>query len=85
MAEIIVWNVFQMDGLKYVIPMSCKTEEITIKGVETLFGKEDDRIEEKHCKGCENKTANNHNGVYVKVMDWVNNQTIRFVDILSNN
>jgi hypothetical protein len=26
-AEIIVWNIFQMDGLKYVIPMSCKTEQ----------------------------------------------------------
>lgn len=22
-AEIIVWNIFQMDGVKYVIPMSC--------------------------------------------------------------
>lgn len=23
-AEIIVWNIFQMDGLKYLIPMNCK-------------------------------------------------------------
>ena len=81
-AEIIVWNIFQMDGLKYVIPMSCTTEKVIIKGIETLFEKKDDRIEEKTCPGCEKKTAQNHNGVYVKTMDWVSGQTIRFVDIL---
>jgi len=82
-AEIIVWNIFQMDGLKYVIPMSCKTEKITIKGEETLFGKKDDRIEEKRCVGCEKKTAKKHNGVYVKTMDWINDKPIMFVDIVS--
>ena len=82
-AEIIVWNIFQMDGLKYVIPMSCKNEKIIIKGAETLFGKEDDRIEVKLCQGCENKSAHNHNGVYVKIMDWVKGKPIRFVDILN--
>jgi hypothetical protein len=82
-AEIIVWNIFQMDGLKYVIPMSCKTATITIKGIETLFGKEDDRIVEKPCAGCENKTAKNHNGIYVQTMDWKENKIIRFVDIVS--
>lgn len=82
-AEIIVWNIFQMDGLKYVIPMSCKTEKVTIKGAENLFGKEDDQIIEKPCSGCEKKTAKNHNGIYVKIMDWKEDKVIRFVDILS--
>ena len=82
-AEIIIWNIFQMDGLKYVIPMSCKTEQVTIKGMETLFGKEDDRVEEKPCKGCENKTAKNHNGTYVQTMNWKEDKIIRFVDILN--
>jgi len=81
-AEIIAWNIFQMDGLKYVIPMSCKTEQVTIKGTETLFGKEDDQIIEKPCEGCEKKTAKNHNGIYVKTMDWRENKIIRFVDIV---
>lgn len=82
-AEIIVWNIFQMDGLKYVIPMSCKTQQVTIKGAETLFGKEEDRLVEKPCEGCDNKTAHNHNGIKVKIMDWVADQTIEFVDLLS--
>ena len=81
-AEIIVWNIFQMDGLKYVIPMSCKTEQVTIKGIETLFEKKDDYIVEKQCAGCENKTAKNHNGIYIKIMDWVKSKPIKFVDIV---
>lgn len=82
-AEIIVWNIFQMDGLKYVIPMSCKTEQVIIKGAETLFGKEDDHVEEKPCPGCINKTAINHNGTYSKTMDWKEDKIIRFVDVLT--
>jgi hypothetical protein len=84
-AEIIVWNIFQMDGLRYVIPMSCKNEKILIKGEQTLFEKKEDCIVEKPCVGCEKKTAQNHNGVYVKMMDWENDQIIRFADILTNN
>lgn len=82
-AEIIVWNIFQMDGLKYVIPMSCKKEKIIIKGEQTLFEKEDDKIIEKPCMGCEKKIATNHNGVYVKIMDWKKGETIKFVDIVN--
>lgn len=81
-AEIIVWNIFQMDGLKYVIPMSCKTEQVTIKGAETLFGKEEDKMLEKSCEGCEKKTAKNHNGIYVKTMDWVMGKPVKFLDVV---
>ena len=82
-AEIIVWNIFQMDGLKYVIPMSCKTEKVVLIGEETLFGKENDRIEEKPCNGCSTKTVKNHNGIYAKTMDWRDSKIIRFVDIIN--
>jgi len=82
-AEIIVWNIFQMDGLKCVIPMSCKTEHVIVKGVETLFGKEDDHIVETPCIGCENKTLINHNGTYVNIMDWRDKKVKRFVDIMN--
>lgn len=81
-AEIIVWNIFQMDGLKCVIPMSCKNEQILIKGEETLFEKKEDYMSEKACAGCESKTAKNHNGIYVKIMDWVKDKPIKFVDIV---
>jgi len=82
-AEIIVWNIFQMDGLKYVIPMSCKSEKVIIKEEQTLFEKKDDYIVDKPCEGCKKKIAQNHNGDYVKIMDWVKGEPIKFVDILS--
>jgi len=82
-AEIIVWNIFQMDGLKYVIPMSCKTEKVVLTGEETLFGKENDRVEEKPCKGCSTKNVKSHNGIYAKTMDWREGKIIRFVDIVN--
>ena len=82
-AEIIAWNIFQMDGLKYVIPMSCKTEQVNIKGAVSLFGKEEDQVVEKPCAGCENKTVKNHNGTYVRIMNWKEDKVIRFVDIVN--
>ena len=84
-AEIIVWNIFQMDGLKYLIPMSCTTEKVIIKSEYNLYEKEEDRIDIKQCAGCENKTAKNHNGIYVKIMDWVKGKPVKFVDIIANN
>jgi hypothetical protein len=84
-ADIIAWNIFQMDGLSFVIPMSCKNEKVVIKGEETLFDKKDDYIVEKPCPGCEKKTAQNHNGKYVTIMDWVKDKPIKFVDIVSKN
>jgi len=81
-AEIIAWNIFQMDGLKYVIPMSCKTETIIIKGAATLFGNEEDQIIERDCEGCKNDIAKKHNGIYAKTMDWVKGEVVRFVDIV---
>jgi hypothetical protein len=82
-AEIIVWNIFQMDGLKYVIPMSCTTEKVIIKGEETLFEKKDDYVLEKQCPGCDKKTSKKHNGIYVKIMDWKKKETFRFVEMIN--
>jgi hypothetical protein len=84
-AEIIVWNVFQMDGLKYVIPMSCTKGKVIIKGEVTLFETKEDTVVEKFCEGCVNKAAQKHNGIYVKIRDWVKGKPVKFVDIVANN
>ncbi len=81
-AEIISWNIFQMDGLKYVVPMSCHHENKVIIGAPTLFGKIPDTVEKYECEGCKYNRPNKHNGRYVKVMDWERNKTIRFVDLI---
>lgn len=84
-AKIIAWNIFQMDGLKYVVPMSCKKDRVLINGVETFYGKEEDYIIEKPCIGCKDNIASKHNGTKVKIMDWRENKIIEFVDILNQD
>lgn len=75
-AEIISWNIWQMDGLKFVIPNSCKNE----KQVElTLFG-DVEHIEE--CLGCKKNKNKNHNGIYCKVMNWKTNRSIKFISLI---
>lgn len=75
-AGIISWNIWQMDGLKFVIPNSCKNE----KKIElTLFG-DIEHIEE--CLGCKKNKPKNHNGIYCKVMNWETNRSIKFISLI---
>jgi hypothetical protein len=83
-AEIISWNIFQMDGLKYVVPMSCHHEIKIIKGMSTLFEEKPDTVEKYECEGCKYNRPNKHNGRYAKIMDWNKNKVIRFVDLLDS-
>lgn len=82
-AQIISWNVWQMDGLKGVVPFSCG--EIRTKTV-NLFGEEE--IDNSFCKGCLNNNMFEHNGVYCLIMDWSskdsNGKKLRFVDLIEN-
>lgn len=72
-AEIISWNIWQMDGIKYVIPNSC--HEVTSYDLTGYTLKET-------CLGCKSNDATNHNGTYCRIMDWKENISIRFVDLL---
>lgn len=75
-AKIIVWNIWQMDGLKMVVPNSCHKEESQQL---TLFG--DAPVQE--CPGCEYGRNNEHNGVYCRIMDWQSRKSLRFIDLMS--
>lgn len=75
-AEIISWNIFQMDGLKFVIPNSCKNE---IKINYTLFGDEEIKTE---CLGCKKDNNSKHNGIYVQIMNWDTNRKMKFISLL---
>lgn len=82
-ANIISWNIFQMDGLKYVIPLSCHHETRIKQGELTLFWETPDTVEEYECEGCKYNRSAKHNGKYVKIMDWVKNKQMNFVDLLT--
>ncbi len=82
-AEIISWNIWQMDGIKYVIPMSCKHETRVIPGELTLFGETPDVVEKYECEGCKFNRPLKHNGKYVKVMDWSTEKPVEFITLLN--
>lgn len=69
-ANIIVWNIWQMDGLKCVVPYSCHETE-TIDSQITLFGMEEKK-EIKPCPGCDKNDLFSHNGIYCRIFDWTN-------------
>ena len=72
-AKIISWNIFQMDGLKMVIPNSCRHGVID-KDDSDLFNEEKMVI----CEGCKTNNPSKHNGIPVKIMDWEKHETIEF-------
>lgn len=75
-AQILAWNIWQMDGLKCVVPNSCtNTEQI----VYTIFGEERTQI---LCPGCKNNNMHRHNGTYCYIMDWEKNKKIKFVSLI---
>lgn len=77
-AYIVSWNLWQMDGLKMVVPCSCR-DGVTEK-VETLFGEEETTV---NCPGCQQEDMHQHNGTYCKIRDWKNDKKkIRFVDLI---
>lgn len=84
LAYIISWNIWQMDGLKGVIPCSCHSSKITKVG---LFGDVEETI--NHCRGCKEGDIRHHNGTYAFICDWGQNaqpgkakKKIRFIDLL---
>ncbi len=75
-ANIIVWNIWQMDGLKCVVPLSCCEKEIV---EEDLFER---KIISKACDGCLTGDNTKHNGIYCVIMDWEKNKKVRFLDLV---
>ena len=75
-AEILSWNIWQMDGLKFVIPNSCHNSKIIEY---TLFGEE---VNEEFCEGCRKNNKNRHNGIYCYIMDWEKNKKVKFANMI---
>jgi hypothetical protein len=82
-AYIISWNVWQMDGLKGVVPNSCGIKK---DNQLQLFGEQ----EEKPCEGCKTDNIQKHNGIYCLIKDWSKKdlnsgkkgRKMRFVDLI---
>ena len=85
-ADIISWNIWQMDGLKGVIPNSCiKLPKLKNKP-SSLFSPEDLGEQEEltlfDCPGCKNKDIHSHTGKYALIKDWKENKVLTFVSLI---
>ena len=82
-AYIISWNLWQMDGLKGVVPDTCGVKPT---GEQDLFGPP----VMKACEGCRTGDIHSHNGTYCIIRDWRAKgpkgegpgRKIRFVDMM---
>lgn len=85
MAYIISWNVWQMDGLKGVVPGSCASR---VKRSTNLFGDTEEEME--ICEGCNGGDIRRHNGTYCLIKDWGDDypqprkreKKIRYIDLI---
>jgi hypothetical protein len=84
-ADIISWNVWQMDGLKAVVPNSC-----LIKNATTINLFRENETSFSSCEGCQKDNIIKHNGIYCLVKDWFSTdkitkkkgRKIKFIDII---
>ena len=87
-AEIISWNIWQMDGLKYVRPLSCRQTTVAQseipKNQMSLLPAEKPVKQKVDCEGCRTNNPLTHTkSAYAKIKNWDKNKTVRFVDILN--
>lgn len=75
-ARVISWNLWQMDGLKLVAPLSCHPIE---EEHDTLFGHL--RTVEP-CPGCIAGGIHDHTGCYCKVHDWRDKSTWTYISLM---
>jgi hypothetical protein len=76
-AKILSWNIWQMDGLKYVIPNSCKP---VLKTQMSIFCDEE---KYEPCEGCLKNDNTKHTGIYCKIMDWSTGKSVKFINLIN--
>ena len=81
-AKIICWNIWQMDGLKFVVPESC-TKQKKQADTSFLFEEMFEKEEFTKCEGCKKGDNTKHTGIYCKIMDWKTGKTVRYVDLVT--
>lgn len=79
-ADIISWNIWQMDGLKGVVPCSCHEEKIVQY---SIVG--ESKVIVKPCPGCKNKNIKQHNGIVCNIMDWEEGHPIQFISLIKKH
>ena len=82
-ATIISWNLWQMDGLKYVVPFSCHNEVEKVVQLSLFDEPEEPKLD--ICPGCKANDPKKHNGKRCYIMDWEKKKKIKFVSLMWRN
>ena len=82
-ATIISWNLWQMDGLKYVVPFSCHNEVEKVVQLSLFDESEEPKL--YICPGCKANDPKKHNGKRCYIMDWEKKKKIKFVSLMWRN
>ena len=84
-ATIISWNLWQMDGLKYVVPFSCHNTIVVEQQLNFTEDKDSSlRGKTQPCYGCQKGKNSCHNGLYCKIKDWNSGIIESFISITAN-
>jgi hypothetical protein len=67
-ANIIVWNIWQMDGIRGVVPNTCHP----VKDTSILAMFDDYEAPVVECPGCAKNDIFSHNGIQCRIFDWTN-------------
>lgn len=81
-ANIITWNIWQMDGMRGVVPYSCQ-DIVVNEGQASFF---DDEPQKAQCPGCSKNDLYAHSGIYCRIFDWTNlKKSITFVSLIKGD
>lgn len=75
-ANIISWNVAQMDGLKFVVPCTCHDVKTTNALGEEIL---------QPCPGCQKNDYHSHNGIPVLIKSWKTGEAVPFHLLANKN
>ena len=97
-AEIISWNIWQMDGLKTVLPNSCHdyqkerqafspnlflARDFSARALKRSMSPcEVEEGELQKCQGCLKDNLDLHNGIYCKIKNWSTGKVLLFKELL---
>lgn len=82
-ARTISWNIWQMDGIKFVVPYSCKPQQLDQQLSLFDFGEDQEGV--IPCFGCKTGNIREHTGIYCRIYDWRENASLRYVDMVKEN
>lgn len=74
-AKVVAWNIWQMDGIKFVVPNSCYAEADEQLN---MFG----YVATNPCPGCTTNDHSRHNGIYCRIYDWSHNASVEFYSFI---